>query len=101
IYQGFNEHAGWMHTSSAVDDTDEFLESVTKKGDHYVYQHGADQLPVKERVITVPFKTDHGLSERKFIVFYTQHGPVVRELNGKWVAFGLMQEPVKALTQSY
>ncbi|HEY2164397.1 MAG TPA: penicillin acylase family protein, partial [Gemmatimonadaceae bacterium] len=31
----------------------------------------------------------------------TQHGPIVRSLNGKWVAFALMNEPVKALTQSY
>ena len=24
IYQGFNAHAGWMHTSSGVDNVDEF-----------------------------------------------------------------------------
>ena len=27
IYQGFNETAGWMHTSSSVDNIDEFLET--------------------------------------------------------------------------
>ena len=32
IYQGFNERAGWMHTSSGVDNIDEYLETVTKKG---------------------------------------------------------------------
>ena len=32
IYQGFNQHVGWMHTSSGVDAEDEFLETVTKKG---------------------------------------------------------------------
>ena len=45
IYQGFNEHAGWMHTSSGVDAVDEFLETVDKKGDHFVYKHGNDELP--------------------------------------------------------
>jgi acyl-homoserine-lactone acylase len=27
VYQGFNETAGWMHTSSSVDNIDEFLET--------------------------------------------------------------------------
>ena len=36
-----------------------------------------------------------------FTVYRTQHGPVVREANGKWVSIALMQEPLKALTQSY
>jgi acyl-homoserine-lactone acylase len=35
IYQGFNERAGWMHTSSGVDNIDEYLETVTKKGDGF------------------------------------------------------------------
>ena len=32
IYQGFNEHAGWMHTSSGVDNVDEFAEKIERKG---------------------------------------------------------------------
>ena len=28
IYQGFNSAAGWMHTSSGVDNVDEFAEKV-------------------------------------------------------------------------
>src|SRR5204863_2458148 len=32
VYQGWNEHAGWMHTSSGVDNIDEYLETVTQKG---------------------------------------------------------------------
>ena len=35
IYQGFNDRIGWMHTSSAVDAVDEYLEKVEKKGDHW------------------------------------------------------------------
>ena len=101
IYQGFNEHAGWMHTSSGVDAVDEYLETVTKKGDRYSYLYGAKQLPLTEEQITVPYKSGAGLAQRTFTVFRTQHGPVVRTLNGKWVTIRLMQEPVKALTQSY
>ncbi len=54
-----------------------------------------------ERVITVPYKSTTGMAEKKFTVYYTQHGPIVRELNGKWVSIALMNKPVEALTQSY
>ncbi len=102
IYQGFNEHVGWMHTSSAVDATDEFLETVEKRGDGYVYTHGSDQRPVQESTIVVPYKGANGMASRTFKVYRTPHGPIVRsDANGKWVAFALMNEPVKALTQSY
>ncbi|HEX3746026.1 MAG TPA: acylase [Bryobacteraceae bacterium] len=100
-YQGFNDHAGWMHTSSGVDAVDDYLETVTKKGDHYVYRYGDEERPVTEDVITVPYKTDSGMSEKKFTVYRTHHGPIVRELNGKWVAIRLMKEHIKALEQSY
>ncbi len=101
VYQGFNERAGWMHTSSGVDAIDEYLETVTKRGDHFVYKYGSEERPVKAVEIAVPYKTDHGMSEKKFTAYYTHHGPVIREADGKWVSIRLMQEPIKALEQSY
>jgi len=101
IYQGFNDRAGWMHTSSGVDAVDEYLETVEKKGDGFYYKYGSEERPVTAWQITVPYKTDRGMAEKKFTVYRTHHGPIVRDLNGKWVAIRLMQEPVKALTQSY
>jgi acyl-homoserine-lactone acylase len=101
IYQGFNDRAGWMHTSSGVDAIDEYLETVEKRGDHYVYRHGGKELPVTSSEIVVPYKTSAGMAQKKFTVYRTEHGPIVRELSGKWVAIRLMVEHVKALTQSY
>jgi acyl-homoserine-lactone acylase len=101
IYQGFNEKVGWMHTSSAADATDEFLETVEKQGGHYVYKHGSDSKPVAEHTVTAAYKTASGMMTRTFKTYSTEHGPVVRELNGKWVAFAMMNEPIKALIQSY
>jgi acyl-homoserine-lactone acylase len=101
IYQGFNERAGWMHTTSGADGVDEFLETVTKKGNGYVYQHGGQERALTEQQITVPYKTASGTATRTFTVYRTHHGPIVREANGKWVSVGLMQEPVKALMQSF
>jgi len=101
IYQGFNDRAGWMHTSSGVDNIDEYLETVVKKGDRFYYQYGKEQRPLTTSRITVPFKTDTGMARQEFTVFRTHHGPIVRTQDGKWVSVRLMQEPVKALTQSY
>jgi acyl-homoserine lactone acylase PvdQ len=101
IYQGFNEHTGWMHTSSGVDAVDEYLETVQKKGDSFVYKYGSEERPLVSKQITVPYKTDHGRAEKKFTVYFSQHGPIIRNDNGKWVSIRLMNEPVKALTQSY
>ena len=101
IYQGFNARTGWMHTTSNADDLDEYIETVVKKGDKYFYKYGSDEKPFVAKTITVPYKTDAGMAKKEFTVYYSQHGPVVRELNGKWVAIKIMQEPLKALTQSY
>ncbi|MGO9896655.1 MAG: penicillin acylase family protein [Bryobacteraceae bacterium] len=101
IYQGFNDRAGWMHTSSGVDAIDEYLETVVRKGDGFHYKYGNEERRVVVAEIAVPYKTAQGMAEKKFTVFRTHHGPIVREANGKWVSVRLMQEPVKALTQSY
>ena len=29
--------------------------------------------------ITVPYKTDHGMAEKKFTVYFSHHGPIIRE----------------------
>ena len=41
------------------------------------------------------------MAQKEFTVYRTHHGPIVREAAGKWVSVALMQEPVKALIQSY
>jgi acyl-homoserine-lactone acylase len=101
VYQGFNDGAGWMHTSSGVSQLSFYLETVEKKGDRFYYKYGKEELPLAISEVTVPYKTDHGVAEKKFTVYRTQHGPVVGESNGKWLTIRLMNEPVKALTQSY
>src|SRR6202046_4325391 len=101
IYQGFNSRVGWMHTSSNVDAVDEYLETVQSKDGHFSYKYGDEEKPVIEKQVTVPYSTPNGMAEKKFTVYYTQHGPIIREQDGKWVAIKLMQEPVKALMQSF
>jgi len=101
IYQGFNRTAGWMHTTSAADRSDEFLETVSEKDGKFFYKFGSDERPLTPKVITVPYKTATGMAKKTFTVYYTHFGPIVRSAGGKWVAIRIMQEPLKALTQSY
>ena len=101
IYQGFNDKTGWMHTSSSVDNIDEYLETIVRKDGAILYRHGAEEKPVAQKRITIPYKTATGMAQREFTTYRTHHGPIVRELDGKWVAIRLMEEPLKALQQSW
>ena len=101
VYQGFNENAGWMHTSSGVDNIDEFVETVIERDGTLYYRYGDEERPVTVRQVTVPYKTDTGMAEREFTVYRTHHGPIVREVDGAWVSVALMEEPMNALIQSY
>jgi acyl-homoserine lactone acylase PvdQ len=101
VYQGFSDRAGWMHTSSGVSQLSFYLETVEKKAGKYFYKYGTEERPLTMREIAVPYRTDSGAAEKKFTVYYTSHGPVIGESGGKWLTIHLMNEPVKALTQSY
>jgi acyl-homoserine lactone acylase PvdQ len=101
IYQGFNERVGWMHTSSGVDNIDEYLETIVQKPDGNYYKYGSEERKVVAKKVVVPYKTANGMAQKEFTVYRTHHGPIVREADGKWVAIRLMEEPLKALNQSY
>lgn len=101
VYQGFNPRLGWMHTTGGGDVVDEYEETVTQQGNRWVYKYGNGTRPLTEKRITLPFKSANGMSSRTITAYFTHHGPIVREANGKWVAVQLMQEPRKALMQSY
>src|SRR5205823_8927078 len=47
VYQGFNERAGWMHTSSGVDNIDEYLETIVKKSAGLYSKYANGQRPVQ------------------------------------------------------
>ena len=102
IYQGFNSHAGWMHTTSGVDSVDEFLETVEQKDGGLFYRYGNELRPLVTKTVTIPYRAaDGSMASRAFETYRTHHGPIVREQGGKWVAFAMMHKPVEALQQSY
>lgn len=102
IYQGFNERVGWMHTSSGADVIDEYAEDVERGADGaLVYRYGEGTRPIQSTRVKLRVRTGTGLVDSQFTVYRTHHGPVVRKSDEDWVTVRLMQEPVKALTQSY
>ena len=101
IYQGFNERAGWMHTSSGVDNIDEYLETVVKRGTRYYYRRGRELRPFRTVTIRVPYKTGSRMAEKRFTVYYSEHGPVVRRIGDRWITVSLMNKPLEALNQSF
>jgi acyl-homoserine-lactone acylase len=101
IYQGFNDRAGCMHTSSNVDAVDEYLEKVIQDGDSLSYVYGGTRRPFVTKKITLQYKTAQGLASRTFRAMYTLHGPVIRKQGDKFVTIQLMNLPVPALEQSF
>jgi acyl-homoserine-lactone acylase len=101
VYQGFNDRLGWMHTSSGVDNVDEYLEQVSRSDAGYVYRYGTEQRPVRSETVTIAYRTPSGLANRRFTVYRTHHGPIVREAEKRWVAVRLLQEPAAQLIQSF
>ncbi len=101
LYQGFNDRAGWMHTSSGVDAVDEYAETVSKRGDGWYAKYGTGERPITVKEITIPYKTASGMAEKKFTTFRSTHGPIISSDGDKWISVRLMQEHIKALTQSY
>jgi acyl-homoserine-lactone acylase len=101
VYQGFNSHNGWMHTSYGGDAIDEYAETIVEKPDGPYYRYGDELKKLRVARITIPYKQGAGSAYREFTVYYSPHGPIVRAENDRWIAVKLLLDPVPALEQSY
>ncbi len=103
IYQGFNQNAGWMHTTTGSDRIDEFAETLVQQpGAAPAYRVGDAVKPFSTRIVTLKVRQPDGsFAQRSFTTYASEHGPVVREEGGKWIAYGLMNRPIPALEQSF
>jgi acyl-homoserine-lactone acylase len=101
VYQGFNDRAGWLHSSTGADAIDEYAETVVRGGGRLYYRYGRGERPLTAVRITVPYRTGTGTSSTTFTAYRTHHGPIVRSAAGKWISVRLMERPVEALSQSF
>src|SRR6185295_7801486 len=68
IYQGFNDRAGWMHSSTGADNIDEYLETVTRRSDHFVYRYSGRERPVTEDKAVIRYRTAQGTAQKNFTI---------------------------------
>lgn len=101
IYQGFNETTGWMHTTTAADFIDEFVEDVVRDNGELKYRYGEELRALDVAQVTLKVREGDALVERSFPVYRTHHGPVTHLLEEQWVVTRINWNTVDALRQSY
>src|SRR5262249_5896003 len=74
---------------------------VTRDGRRF-YVYGGGERPVEESTVDLAYRTASGdLAARRFTVYRTHHGPIVRSEGDKWISFAMMDRPGEALSQSF
>ena len=101
VYQGFNEHCGWMHTSSQADISDAYIEKLTMKNDQWFYEYEGKQKPVTKKIITIKYKTAKGLVSKKFTTLFTHHGPIMAKRDGQYLSLRHNNQDTKGFMQSW
>jgi len=101
VYQGFNEHCGWMHTSSEADAADLYAEKVTQKDGKMFYEYDNKKLPVQSKTLKIYYSTKEGIQSQQFTVYSTHHGPIMGSKNGKWLSLKTQNRSLDGLIQSW
>jgi acyl-homoserine-lactone acylase len=101
VYQGFNRHCGWMHTSSNADVGDLYAEKVIKKEGKWYYEYDGGLRPVTTRKLTLNIKKGDKTEQKTITGYYTHHGPVLGSRDGKWLSLKANNRSYKALLESW
>ncbi|MEO8569330.1 MAG: penicillin acylase family protein, partial [Ginsengibacter sp.] len=101
IYQGFNKHCGWMHTSSDVDVADMYAEKISKKNNSFFYEYNKTERPVTKKTITLRYTDGANVLSKTITTFFTHHGPVMAKRDGKWISVKSNNRSMTGLIQSW
>lgn len=101
IYQGFNEHLGFMHTSSYADVADVYEEKVIKNKTGWVSHYEQSWQPIKERNIPIQYLEEGNIKSKVFTTYRTLHGPVMGSKNGKWLSLQENNRSLNALMECW
>lgn len=86
IYQGFNEHCGWMHTSSYADVADVYEVKISKKNGALFYEFEKEDKKLQSRIIELKFIENGIIKNKVFETYATLHGPIMASKNNKWLS---------------
>ena len=98
VYQGFNAHVGWMHTSSYADVSDLYREQVRQDASGWRYRYDDKWLPVRTRTIRIRCKNG---ADTVVTAYYTGHGPVMGARDGAWLSLKENNRSMKALLEAW
>lgn len=102
IYQGFNEHCGWMHTSSQADISDAYIENLSTQNGNWFYEYdGAMKRVIKKNISIKVSNTDGGMVIKTFTALFTHHGPIMAKRNGQYLSLRHNNRDVKGFMQSW
>ncbi|QNF33957.1 penicillin acylase family protein [Adhaeribacter swui] len=101
VYQGFNDNCGWMHTSGNTDVADLYEEKIVKKNNGLFYQYNNTLKPVTQKKITLRYRDGDALKTKIINAYYTHHGPIMAQRNGKWLSLKSYNRSMTSLIQSW
>ena len=101
IYQGFNEHCGWMHTSSSADISDAYIEKLTKKDGKWFYEYEGKLKPVTTKPISIKYKNGNSLETKIFKALFTHHGPIMTKKDGAYLSLRHNNRDMTGFMQSW
>jgi len=101
VYQGFNEHLGWMHTSNNVDIADMYAEKITKTEKGLFYEYDKKKFPVVVKKMTFNYRDGETLKSKTFTTYFTNKGPIMAIRDGKWISLKSKNRNTQSLVQSW
>ena len=101
VYQGFNEHCGWMHTSSNVDVADLYEEKIITQNKKLFYEYDHQLKPVIQKKMVLRFVEKGQLKTKTIQAYFTHHGPVMAMRNNKWISLKSFNRSAISLQQSW
>jgi acyl-homoserine lactone acylase PvdQ len=90
-----------MHTSTAVDVADTYVEKVTQKDGKKFYEYDGSLKPLGERVISLRFKAGEETRTRTVTTYSTHHGPLMARRGDKWISVRSYNRSLTSLIQSW
>lgn len=101
VYQGFNDHCGWMHTSNNVDVADLYEEKIITKNTRLFYEYDHQLKPVTQKKMVLRFSSNGQLKTKIITAYFTHHGPVMAMRNNKWISLKSFNRSTISLQQSW
>ncbi|WP_290789647.1 penicillin acylase family protein [Flavihumibacter sp. UBA7668] len=101
IYQGFNENAGWMHTSCYVDAADTYIEDVEERPYGWAYRYEGKLRRVKTKSIPLRYKNSEGWQQKNIVAYYTHHGPIMAKRNNQYLSMKADNRLMEGLIQCW